>query len=166
MNPTRRSLLTAAVPGSLLLILLYVILERCGVASAFRIAFVAGAGAFLLVFALLFLRGLRTASAFDRWESEKPAFLYRAPSSLFAAGEKPGEGKLYLFPGRLVFVRFRRGEARETVFLQEEIEEMPEPGEELELLLSGGRAVSLTVPDKKEALDAIRKAFGGAEDRA
>ena len=89
MNPTRRSLLTAAVPGSLLLILLYVILERCGVASAFRIAFGAGAGAFLLVFALLFLRGLRTASAFDRWESEKPAFLYRAPSSLFAAGEKP-----------------------------------------------------------------------------
>ena len=166
MNPTRRNLLTAAVPGSLCLILLYVILERCGTGNAFWIAFGTGAGVFLLAFALLFLRGLGTASAYDRWEADKPGFLCRVPASLYAVGERPGEGKLYLFPDRLIFVRFRRKEARETVFRPDEIEEMPDAGEELELFLSGGRAVSFTVPDKKELLEKIREAFGDGEEKA
>ena len=166
MNPMRRNLLTAAVPGSLFLILLYVILERSSVPNAFWIALGAGGGVFLLAFAFFFFRGMRAAAAFDRWESRNRDFLYRTAASLYAAGERPGEGKLYLFPDRLLFVRFRRGEARETSFLRDEIEEMPEAGEELELLLSGGRVVSLSVPDKKEALAAIQDAFRGGEDPA
>ncbi len=164
MNPVKRNLLTAAVPGSILMILLYVILERCGVRNAFWIAFGTGAGVFLSFLALLFLIGFRTAAAFDGWEAQKPEFLFHVPASLYTAGERPGEGKLYLFPDRLVFVRFQHGRAHETVFYPDEIESTPEEGEELELFLTGGRVASLTVPDKKKALDAVRKAFAKKED--
>ena len=163
MSRAKRQLLTAAVPGTLSMILLFLVLDRCGIPSGFWIALGVGAGAFLLTFLLLFFLGLRTAAAFDRWEKTCPAPLFRTDASLFAPGEKPGEGKLYLFPEKLVFVRFRRGEAKEFAVAREEIADAPEEGEDLLLLLRDGRAVSFVLPGKKEALAAIGEAFGKQE---
>ena len=163
MSRARRHLLTAAVPGTLSMILLFLALDRCGIPSGFWIALGVGAGAFLLTFLTLFFMGLRTAAAFDRWEKTRPAPLFRTDASLFAPGEKPGEGKLYLFPEKLVFVRFRRGEAKEFAVAREEIREAPEEGEDLLLLLRDGRAISFVLPGKKEALAAISEAFAKQE---
>ena len=162
----KRDLLTAAVPGSLLLILLYAAGERLGWPYAFPIALGAGALTFLAAFLALLLTGLSRARRCDEWEKSAGEFLYRTDATRFEPGKKPRGGKLYLFSEKLLFVSIRGKETETVPILREEIEGIGEGSEDFELFLTGGRVESFLVTDRKAAAEAVEKAFGLSGSKA
>ena len=162
MNP-KNNLVFAAGVGSLVVILTYAVTYMTAGEGDFWLSLILGAAMLVIFYLIFFFHGLRFAAALDEYEKTASPYDYKAPALVRGWDGLGASGMVYLAPETLILVWRKRGKLQTLCLSRQEIIQIIPGKEDLELLLTEGRILSLDWGAEEEGTQALLKFFSPSQ---